>query len=214
MHKVRKECVIMKKKCVVVLATVMSLALAACSSSTEETKKKRKKSSGKDEKIEKKDDEKDDEKDDDPAEKDSFQAEISFTLEDLDGNTIDESVFASHKLTVINFWEPWCGPCVNEMPELEKLYEDYKDQGLYIIGVFSDTTAMDDVRDVLNNAGTTYPICEYSTAFDAFMTGYVPTTLFVDGNGKIIDVSNGYGEKVFVGSQSYSEWESMIKNYL
>lgn len=208
----------MKKKCAVVLATLLSLALVACSSTTEETKKKRKKVDKDDSKNEEKDkdeDEDDEEKDkDEPAKNADFDPDITFTMVDLDGNTIDESIFAENKLTVINFWEPWCGPCVNEMPELEKLYEDYKDQGLLIIGVFSDTTMMDDVHAVMDEAGTTYPICEYVSAFDAFQTGYVPSTIFVDENGKLIDISNGYGDNVFVGSQNYSDWEKMIKNYL
>ena len=140
----------------------------------------------------------------------NFDPDLTFKTTDLNGNEITENVFVGKKVTMINFWEPWCGPCVGEMPELEKLYETYKDQGLQIIGVFSSTDQMDEVNQVISDAGVTYPIAYYDSAFDRFQTGYVPTTIFVDGNGKLYPVSNGYGDNVIVGSASYEQWEKTI----
>ena len=140
----------------------------------------------------------------------NFDPDLTFKTTDLNGNEITENIFVGKKVTMINFWEPWCGPCVAEMPELEKLYETYKDQGLQIIGVFSSTDQMDEVNQVISDAGVTYPIAYYDSAFDRFQTGYVPTTIFVDGNGKLYPVSNGYGDNVIVGSASYEQWEKTI----
>ena len=70
---------------------------------------------------------------DDSAE--TFQ--LTFTAKDLDGNEVDQSVFANAKLTMMNIWATFCGPCINEMPELGELAAeggtDYQ-----IIGVCAD----------------------------------------------------------------------------
>lgn len=143
-----------------------------------------------------------------------YSPDIIFTISDLNGNKINENEFSKHKVTMINFWEPWCGPCVNEMPEIEKLYENYKDKGLYIIGVFSSTDQLEDVKSVIASAGTTYPIATYDEAFDIYQTGYVPTTIFIDQNGHILPASNGYSEHAIVGANSYEKWAELIENFL
>lgn len=62
-----------------------------------------------------------------------------FEMEDIDGNKVKLLTEASrHKLTIIDFWASWCGPCRAEMPNLVKLYSDLKDQGLGIIGISLD----------------------------------------------------------------------------
>ena len=126
---------------------------------------------------------------------------------DRDGNTYDESVFSGHKITILNFWEPWCGPCVREMPDFQKLFEAYSGKGLNIIGVYSTPGMEDDVDSVLRTAGVTFTILHYTDVFDAFQTGYVPTTILVDGNGQVV------GETI-IGSQSYERWEAVISEYL
>ncbi|MBP5416633.1 MAG: TlpA family protein disulfide reductase [Clostridiales bacterium] len=143
-----------------------------------------------------------------------FDPDVSFSITDMNGNTIDETEFSKHKITMINFWEPWCGPCVSEMPEIEKLYENYKDKGLYVIGVFSATDQIQDVKSVIASAGTTYPIATYDSAFDVYQTGYVPTTIFVDQSGHVIPVSNGYSDKAIVGSGSYETWAETVDSLM
>ncbi len=145
---------------------------------------------------------------------DNFSPDLTFSISTTDGNTITEQVFAEHKITMINFWEPWCGPCVGEIPDLEKLYEHYKDQGFYIIGVYSTIGQDDEVNDIISTNGLTYPIAEYDSAFDPFQTGYVPTTIFVDQQGHVISMENGYGDNVLVGSNSYDKWSQIVENLL
>lgn len=132
---------------------------------------------------------------------------LIFTTTDRAGNTVEESVFAGKKLTMINFWEPWCPPCVREMPDLAKLYDKYRDEGFLILGVYATEDQESSVDKVLSDAGTTYPILHYVKVFDKFQTGYVPTTVFLDENGDQI------GE-VLVGSRSAEEWEALILKYM
>ena len=136
-----------------------------------------------------------------------FVPAFSFSTTDRSDNPVDETVFSGHTLTILNFWEPWCGPCVAEMPELQKLYEDYAEKGLQIIGVYSTPGMEGDVDSVLEQAGVSFPILHYTDAFDRFQTGYVPTTILVDGSG------NPVGETL-IGSRSYADWETLILEYM
>lgn len=137
-----------------------------------------------------------------------FDPDFTFVTTDREGNVWDESVFAQAKLTMVNFWEPWCGPCVGEMPDLELLYENYRDQGFQIVGVYSEPGMESDVDTILQDCGTSYPILQYTAEFGRFDSGYVPTTILVDGQGHILTVLDG--DPLIVGSKTYGEWESLI----
>ena len=143
---------------------------------------------------------------------------VIFSTVDRDGNTYDESIFSDYELTVINFWEPWCGPCVGEMPDIEKLYENYSDKGVLVIGVYSEDNMEEDVDAVLSESGITYPILRYTADFDQYQSGYVPTTILVDSNGNIIDTGevylDGADSTLIVGANSYSEWKDLVNRYL
>ena len=60
-----------------------------------------------------------------------------FTITDAEGNQVNLSDFFG-KPIVLNFWASWCGPCRQEMPEVKKIYEQYKDKGFDIVGVSLD----------------------------------------------------------------------------
>ena len=141
-----------------------------------------------------------------------FNPDFTFNTTDRDGNTWDETTFSQYELTMINFWEPWCGPCVNEIPDLERLYEDYMDKGFQIIGVYSEQTMESEVDGILRDSNVSYPILHYTSEFDQFQSGYVPTTIFVDREGKVLTMS--FGENSVVGSKSYNEWAALINKYI
>ena len=141
-----------------------------------------------------------------------FDPDFTFSTTDRIGFEWNESVFANAEITMVNFFEPWCSPCVAEMPDLEKLYENYKDQGFQIIGVYSDTTMEYNVDEILKECHTTYPILLYTSEFDQFQTGYVPTTIFVDSKGHVLDIPGG--DSAVIGSQSYQDWEAIVKKLL
>ena len=135
-----------------------------------------------------------------------FDPAFQFSTEDLQGNTVTEQVFAN-KLTVLNFWEPWCGPCVAEMPFLEKLSLEYADQGVQVIGVFATKDADEEVLAALERTGATYPILRYVKEFGQLQTGYVPTTVIIDGSGAIV-----YGP--VAGALNYAGWCALIEELL
>ncbi len=141
-----------------------------------------------------------------------YNPDITFSTYDVINKTdVDEDIFKGYKLTMVNFWEPWCGPCVSEMPDLEDLYEDLGSGtgDINIIGVYSTE---EDAMEVLKMCGTTYPVLQYVSDFDSLQSGYVPNTVFFDGDGQIVESNIAdYDNCLFVGSRSYDEWKQIIK---
>ena len=134
-------------------------------------------------------------------------AGLVFSTTDRDGNTWDESALADYSLIMLNFWEPWCPPCVGEMPDLEKLSQAYADRGFLILGIYSTDGQEENVDAVLSDCGTSYPILHYCDAFEVFQTGYVPTTVFLNAAGETV------GE-TYVGSRSYAAWAQIVEGLL
>ncbi len=133
-----------------------------------------------------------------------FEPDFRFSTTALDGAPVNESILAGRALTMINFFEPWCPPCIAELPDLEKLYETYAPQGFQILGVFSTEEG---TEAVVADAGLSYPVLYYVPEFDEFQTGYVPTTIFVDGEGHVVGETQ-------IGSNSYEGWEAIVRELL
>lgn len=118
----------------------------------------------------------------------------SFVTRDLDGNEVTESIFAEKEYTMINVWGTYCGPCINEMPELETIHQELPDN-MQIIGIVCDLPYEIDIPEtqemadeIVEVTGVTYPsLCVWSYA-DWFYdtTNVVPTTYFVDSEGNLV----------------------------
>lgn len=125
-----------------------------------------------------------------------------FTLKDLEGNQVSLSDFRG-KTVFINFWATWCGPCRAEMPEIESIHQEYKDQDVVVIGI--DLFEPEDaVRQYTQEGG-------YSWIFVIDTTGEVtanyevtaiPTSFFIDSDG-IIQAMN-------IGSMSKGAMEANL----
>lgn len=136
-----------------------------------------------------------------------FAPEFLFSTTDFEGNEVTEQLFAGHKLTILNFWEPWCGPCVSEMPDLQRLSQEYAGKGVQVIGVFATPNADEEVQAVLDKTGVTYPILRYTSEFDFLQTGYVPTTVIIGSSGNVLT-------EPFSGAMDYDGWTALIEGLL
>ena len=116
---------------------------------------------------------------------------ISFTMAGMDGNMVDvKQVFAKSRITIVDFWASWCGPCRNEMPVLVELYSQYHDKGLGILGVSLDEDRQQ-WADATKQLGITWPQVSDLQGWDnAAAVKYevkgIPFTVIVDNEGKIL----------------------------
>ena len=118
---------------------------------------------------------------------------LSFETEDIDGNPVkSEELFAKNKVTMINLWGTYCGPCIVEMPELEKLSQDFASKGGGVVGVVVDVPVgndkfLENAHTIVKETGVTYPNLRAWDGYDKILEHQgTPTTYFVDSNGKLI----------------------------
>lgn len=97
------------------------------------------------------------------------------------------------QVVLINFWATWCGPCRQEMPQLNKLYDKYRAAGFVLLGINID----DDTRratEVAAKLGLRFPVLldtdkAVSRLYDL---GTMPTTVLIDRDGRVRHIHAGY----------------------
>src|SRR5277367_3267280 len=120
-----------------------------------------------------------------------------FALADVGGREIRLSeLVGKQQLIYLDFWATWCGPCMAEMPQLERLYETYKDRGLVVLGIsMDDPTTMGAVASYVHRNGLSFPVMidmdsRVTSIYNS--TRSAPYGVLIDRSGKIIDEHSGY----------------------
>ena len=126
-----------------------------------------------------------------------------FTLADQFGNTHTLSEYQG-KTVFLNFWATWCGPCRKEMPDIQKLYEDYgKNEGdLIVLGVANPKTedaphnsdvSQEEIAAFMEENGYDYPVVMDTTGelFAAYGIQSFPTTFLIDTRGNVYGYATG-----------------------
>ena len=107
------------------------------------------------------------------------------------------------QVVMLNFWASWCGPCREEMPRLDRLYERYHASGFQLLGVNVD----DDVRNaagVSTKLGLHFPVLldtekKVSRLYDL---STMPSTVLIDRDGRVRYIHRGYKDGV---EQAYED---------
>src|SRR5215470_744860 len=115
-----------------------------------------------------------------------------FTLKSRAGENIKLSELRG-QVVLINFWASWCGPCRQEMPLLDQMYQKYAPLGFTLLGVNVEQDSTDAER-LLKDTPVTFPILfdaqnEVSKLYDVTA---MPSTVLVDRDGKVRYVHKGY----------------------
>lgn len=113
-----------------------------------------------------------------------------FVVETLEGKDVSLKDFEK-KLVILDFWASWCTPCLEIMPELQKLYEQYGDKGLAVMGVSIDEgkDSMKKINKFLKKVDISYPVfwdAKNSPAWYQFNVKAIPALFLIDENGQIV----------------------------
>jgi peroxiredoxin len=113
-----------------------------------------------------------------------------FSLPTLAGNNISLSDFEGNTVVLIDFWSTTCDPCLAEMPELVKLYNEKKAKGFEILAISTDgPETRSAVSSTVKKLGMIFPILldEETEVMDRYNPkGELPMTIVVDKNGTIV----------------------------
>ena len=142
-----------------------------------------------------------------------------FETKGIDGKDYTEKVFSDYDLTLVNCFTTWCSPCVNEMPDLDKLYQEMKEKGVGVVGMVIDSVGEDGTTDedtvkkaqiLKEKTGVTYPLLIPDAGnMNGRISGLssFPESFFVDKDGNIV------GEPI-MGSKNLEDWKAAVEKQL
>lgn len=108
-----------------------------------------------------------------------------FTLTDLDGDTVNLSDLRGIPV-MLNFWATWCGPCRNEMPYIQEIYEQWQDRGLVIFAI-NQGEDFPKVYQFMQSNNLSFPVLldTNGNVSSKYEIRGIPTTFFIDEDGII-----------------------------
>ena len=125
-----------------------------------------------------------------------------FLLADLDGNVMSFSAYEG-QVVLLTFWGTWCGPCRQEIPDFIKLYDEFNNEGLEIVGIAIQSGGTESIKKFSDYYKINYPVLtdiEGNESYKAFSdfgtisgvgTRAVPTTFLIDREGYIVKTYRG-----------------------
>jgi len=132
----------------------------------------------------------------------------NFELKDLSGKTVTLDSFKGHPV-LLDFWATWCGPCRMSIPMVQKFYQKHKADGLVVLGMNVDDDP-EGVYPFVKHFGMTYPVLlsGNSSAQSDYRVEGIPTFVFIDQKGNIIDHYEGFSMEM------PPAWEAQLQSLL
>ena len=119
----------------------------------------------------------------------------NFVLENLDGDYVELNQEIGEGPVLLSFWATWCKPCIEELTEFKKLYNDYKDKGFKLLAISTDDErTVAKVKPYVKSKNYDFPVL-YDTSGDVARIYYaraVPFTVLIDKQGAIVYSHMGY----------------------
>lgn len=131
---------------------------------------------------------------------------LDFTLQLLNGDTLNMRTLRGN-VVLINFWAEWCIPCKEELPDIERLYENYHGAGLEVVGVVTYSQHISGALSIIANDGIRYRNGLWSDSLRRlFSLSGLPTTFVIS--------RDGYVRARHAGGMSYQEFVNLIRPYM
>ena len=119
----------------------------------------------------------------------------NFVLENLEGDFVELDQEIGEGPILLSFWATWCKPCIEELAEFKKLYNDYKDKGFKLLAISTDSErTVAKVKPFVKSKSYDFPVL-YDTSGDVARIYYaraVPFTVLIDDKGAIVYTHLGY----------------------
>lgn len=117
----------------------------------------------------------------------SVDATSGVTVQKISESTLDELIQSGDDKLVITFMAAWCGPCIDELPALNKLFKKYEPKGLNLIGISIDLEGPRAMQPIVDRLKVEFPVYWYGeSAVQKFSIYAIPMIFFVK-NGQIIE---------------------------
>jgi peroxiredoxin len=116
----------------------------------------------------------------------------NFRLHSIEGAKLDIGDLP-HKVMMLNFWATWCDACMEEMPSIVSLREQYVQKGFEVLGINVDENPSKVVPDIAKKLGMKFPIFtdKDNALADMFDVHAIPLTVIIDKNRKILFLESG-----------------------
>ena len=122
------------------------------------------------------------------------EANYQFEMIDADGK-ITTMEDLKGKVVFLNFWATWCGPCIAEMPTIQKLYDKFKDDKDVVILTVEVENKKEKAKNFMTSKNLTLPIVfPNSTIPKEFFDYALPTTIILDKQGNIAHTTLGMAD--------------------
>ena len=116
----------------------------------------------------------------------------SFSLEDLDGDQISLADQRG-KVVLVDFWATWCGPCLQELPHIQQLHEEYRERGLVVLAISTDSQK-EKVLPFVDKEGYTFPVLYADSQVQAaYGVRGIPAVYLIDRQGMMRFQTVGFG---------------------
>jgi thiol-disulfide isomerase/thioredoxin len=131
----------------------------------------------------------------------SFTFPYTFTARNLYGTEVTEKSLGEKELFFVHYWATWCGPCIMEMPDLAAITRKYSDKVGFIALLDDYSDSRNAAIKITEESGVSFTMVDanhrdFRTLLQMLQSGYVPTTILIDKNGKVVgkQIIGAYGK--------------------
>jgi peroxiredoxin len=112
----------------------------------------------------------------------------NFTLPGLDGEMVSLSDHKGH-VVLVNIWATWCPPCIDEMPSMEALYQELKDEDFEILAISIDAMGTETVAPFMKKNNLSFPalLDPEGTIKSVYQTTGVPESFIINKQGILVE---------------------------